>query len=374
MGPNPTGGLAVVHLADLLDLERLERHVADGYVKVQRHPLEDLEIYNYSHSCQWAQAWDAITMATRGLVVQRSTGVVQARPFPKFFNWDQAQVGKIPIGPMIKMPKMDGSLGVLYRNANGTLAMATRGSFTSDQAVRGTQLLHEIMKSYDGCFFEPQPDKTYLFEIIYPENRIVVDYKGESRLVLLDVVDTESGKSDLAAFDEAYWLDKVQRETRNTFDHSLAHEIRDDEEGFVLYWPFHDLRVKMKGAEYCRLHRVLTGVSTKTIWEYLSQGRSLVELIENVPDEFYDWVRAQTERLQAQYDARLAELQAEYRTLDLKLPAFASRKDFADLACRSPNRAALFAMLDNKPLDSLIWKELKPAYEKPFMATSEDVA
>ena len=50
--------------------------------------------------------------------------------------------------------------------------------------------------------FCPKPGKTYLFEIIYPENRIVVDYGDYKGLVLIDVIDNETGKSDLQEFDD----------------------------------------------------------------------------------------------------------------------------------------------------------------------------
>lgn len=43
------------------------------------------------------------------------------------------------------------------------------------QALVGTKILEEYLD--DG--WTPHPDATYLFEIIYPENRIVVDYRGQ---------------------------------------------------------------------------------------------------------------------------------------------------------------------------------------------------
>jgi RNA ligase len=71
---------------------------------------------------------------------------------------------------------MDGSLGILYK-VDGKPYLATRGSFVSDQAVAGTAMLHERYGDY-----EFEDGFTYLFEIIYPENRIVIDYKGMSDL------------------------------------------------------------------------------------------------------------------------------------------------------------------------------------------------
>ena len=361
-----------MHLYELFDLTALDQHIENGLVGQQTHPELPLAILNYTHRAQWEMAWDAITTQCRGLIYNTETAEIVARPFPKFFNWDQSQVGKIPLGPMLKMPKMDGSLGVLYR-AGDSWAVATRGSFVSDQAIRATRILQEseLFVEYSGDWLL---NRTYLFEIIYPENRIVVDYGGWEGLVLLDVIDNETGRADLEEFDETAWPDKVERQACATFSVDLVHEIRDDEEGFVLYWPYQNLRVKMKGPEYVRLHRILTGVSSKTVWEYLSQNRPFDRLLESVPDEFYQWVAKTREEMMQNYASLKAVMAAEFAQVLDQLPQGYSRKDFAALACRSTHSGALFKMLDNRPVDDLIWKALKPAYERPFVAQSEDVS
>ncbi|NJO65857.1 MAG: hypothetical protein HC836_49640 [Richelia sp. RM2_1_2] len=47
------------------------------------------------------------------------------------------------------------------------------------------------MKAYDLSGLKQR--YTHLFEIIYPENRIVVNYDGAEKLVLLGLIDRESG-------------------------------------------------------------------------------------------------------------------------------------------------------------------------------------
>ena len=128
-------------------------------------------------------------MTCRGLIA-RGDGTIVARPFPKFFNLDEiiARGESLPAEDFEVFDKLDGSLGILYHDSAGHPRIATRGSFLSEQAARGTGLLRE---KYGDLRFDPAC--TYLFEIIYPENRIVVDYAGLTDLVLLAVIDTDSG-------------------------------------------------------------------------------------------------------------------------------------------------------------------------------------
>ena len=84
--------------------------------------------------------------------------------------------------------KLDGSLGIAYTHPEGDVRLATRGSLASGQAIEATRIWHEKYRHVaipEGV--------TPLFEIIYPDNRIVLDY-GEMRdLVLIALIDTETG-------------------------------------------------------------------------------------------------------------------------------------------------------------------------------------
>jgi hypothetical protein len=73
---------------------------------------------------------------------------------------------------------MDGSLGILFYY-RGEWVVTTRGSFTSDQAIRAKKILDE---KYNLDLFNWK--HTYLFEIIYPENRIVVRYDYEDLIFI----------------------------------------------------------------------------------------------------------------------------------------------------------------------------------------------
>jgi len=77
--------------------------------------------------------------------------------------------------------KEDGSLGIIY-HYNGEWRVNTRGSFKSRQA----QWALEWMKTHINLD-ELVPGNTYLAEIVYRKNIIVIPYKFEG-LIWLGVV------------------------------------------------------------------------------------------------------------------------------------------------------------------------------------------
>jgi RNA ligase len=138
----------------------------------------DLLIFNYTPKAQYEARWNFFERVSRGLIVNRATGEIVARPFDKFFNWSED--GRYAAGHIVTATeKMDGSLGILYRLNDG-YRIATRGAFHSEQAEWATKFLNANVDLNDL-----PNDLTLLFEIIYPENRVVVDYHGEEKLVLL---------------------------------------------------------------------------------------------------------------------------------------------------------------------------------------------
>ena len=101
----------------------------------------------------------------------------------------------LPDEPFAVFEKYDGSLLIVARFEDDVV-VATRGAFCSPQAQEGAQILAQY--GYDFI----QPGWTYLFEVIYPENRIVVDYGDERDIVFLSAVHTETGEEHLPPLPE----------------------------------------------------------------------------------------------------------------------------------------------------------------------------
>lgn len=66
-----------------------EKYLDTGLVDEKTHPTARLLLYNYTPVCQFSRAWDAVTKMCRGLIVHADTREIVARPFGKFFNYEE---------------------------------------------------------------------------------------------------------------------------------------------------------------------------------------------------------------------------------------------------------------------------------------------
>ena len=349
-------------------LDTLNIHFEKGLVYKQIHPTLPLTIWNYSEDVQYSDKWDEVTLMARGLVTDEF-GTVVARPFKKFFNMEEGK--HTPTTDFEVYSKMDGSLGILF-NYNGEWIMATRGSFTSEQSLKG----FEMLQKYD--YNKLDKKYTYLFEIIYQENRIVCQYDFED-LVLLGMINTKTGyEVDLygeggdirfknmisnIGFMVAKKYDGISDYT------TLKQMIKDNEEGFVVKFSNGD-RMKIKGEEYLRLHKIMTNVSTTAVWEVLSNGGKMEDLLKNVPDEFYDKIKKYERTLRYTHfsiseDAGKRFDYFMYGKYNDKEPV-TDKKEYAMWVLKQPQhlQPILFNMFNRKEYSSYIWKLIKPKFEK----------
>ncbi|MGI5147757.1 RNA ligase [Plantactinospora sp. CA-294935] len=352
---DPTLLAPATRLAEILDPAALAAALADGQVRVQRHPERPLAIYNYTEACTYAENWTPVTLACRGLIVDDSTGTVLARPYPKFFNHDQPGAPALrPDAPAVITDKADGSLGVLYPDGDG-FAVATRGSFASDQARHATAVLRT---RYPG--FTPPPGRTVLVEIVYPANRIVLDYGGLDDLVLLGTVEIATGRSFGPETVPDWPGPVVERLPYGTLAEAMAAPARDGREGLVVHWPDTDERVKIKYPEYVLLHRLTFGLNARVVWECLVTEQDLAARVAPLPDEFHRWVDSVVAELTATVEARATKIEQAYGELVAGLPVGWTRRDFAERAARHPERAFLFLRLDGRDYRPLLWQQARP--------------
>lgn len=348
------------------DLNILNEYIEKGLIIKQVHPILPLSIWNYSRTCQYNRLWDEVTLNCRGLVLDNEGNVI-AKPFPKFFNYEEHTSEEIPNELFEVYEKMDGSLGICFYY-NNEWHIATRGSFVSEQAVKGRELLNKYKYKYLPT------DCTYLFEIIYPENRIVVDYGTDEKLVMLASIQTNTGK-EYDIYNEGY--DELGFELvmkYNTFGEGfdeLKKEISNSKEGYVIRFR-NGMRMKIKGDEYVRLHKILTNFSTTDIWELLRTGGNMNEFLERVPDEFDKWVKMIISDLKYAYfqvSERAGKLHdgfryGKYGDVDPE----PTKKQFAEFVMKQSEvlRPVMFAMWDKKPYEDIIYKIIKPKWSKPF--------
>lgn len=333
----------------VLNIKKLEEAIAKGYIHKNKHPNANLWIYNYTQATQYDKYWTKETLKCRGLILDEDYKIV-AHSIPKFFNVEEVGYNTLPNEPFKIFEKMDGSLGVLYW-LNNQPYIATRGSFTSKQAVKANQLLQG---KYASAIKNLDKSKTYVFEIIYPENRIIVNYGKEETLVLIAVVDTKTGRNEE--------IKNIGFPLPEIYNYNSLAELKSlnwkNKEGFVILYKS-GFRVKIKFEDYIELHKIVTQISSLTIWETLKEDGELTQWLEDVPDEFFTWVKKVETQLRAKFNAIEATSKKEYKELSTDRETAEYFK-----TCKYP--AVLFAMKNKKNYSDIIWKKIRPEFEKAY--------
>lgn len=347
-------------------LSELAELVSTGYCTRRRHARHPIFIYNYSQKAQFdykAHNWPQALRDARGLVLDEG-GLIIGRGFEKFFNLNQ--LPEVPTGEPEFWEKVDGSLILLFTYA-GERIFSTRGSFESDQAQFAAQWFTATAPEY-----LPPPGVTMLMEAIYPDNRVVVDYGATEELVAL-------GSVDLAGLDVDHWQ-ALPTQIRRARFYGVLHPKtvpHTEGEGFVLRWP-DGTRAKVKLDEYVRLHRLIFGASTKTVWAALRAGETPEATTVDLPEELRVWITETANALRARRAAVLAEVQSyvdEARRLGL---TEGPRKDFAAWVNNHPAiresdlMGLIFRHSDGRPVTDEIWRRVEPVFEQPAWVQRED--
>ena len=362
------------------------KYVETRLVDVATHDDFPLEILTYGREAVHTNNWDPVIRKCRGIIYNTVNEEIVARPFEKFFNLGTANTPETDpslwtvdlvrdLGTPEVWEKMDGFLATAYQY-NGRWYVASKGSFHSTHAKWATAWYQaNVPKDWPEGY-------TPVFEGICSSLRIVVGY-GFEGLVLLALVNNETGE-------EAHRLSVLQYAQMNgvivpnIYDmgwqeaskKSLDEDV-ENFEGYVLVWrrpgqtPF---RLKVKYVDYLRLHRMVSGVSAKAIYNCLAGNEYKGDLDEwtNESTPWFSkfvnkWVRALTllhDDYMSQARAAYADAREANRIKVGQLPyenMGAERKAYAQEFARHPSiKGILFAMLDGKDSSAVAWKLVKP--------------
>lgn len=351
----------MAHLTDLFDMDEFRDMQASGFIKVQRHPdyPDKLALANYTHKAQSNYHWNAVTEQCRGLIFNPVTLEIVARPFRKFYNYGEKQADRITAQEVVRAyEKFDGSLGIAYPDPNGVYRIATRGSFSSEQAQWATNFMHSKGIEY----FPFIPGHTDLFEIIYPENRIVCEYAGLEALVYLGTIENDTGRFRFE--DDMYDL-RADSVYVGPFDGVFNLPNREGKEGVVAV-ASDGRRVKVKEEEYIRLHRIVSQLSEKSVWEamggpYIDRARALAQ---DIPEEHAAWVLDVAKHFISLFVIQSSQVsELVWNTKNMT-----TRKERAVFIQQSgyPKhiQSAYFAQLDGKSAVPVLWKSVKPKDDK----------
>jgi len=246
-------------------------------------------LFDYDMTVEFKNLWNDTNMWCRGIVFDNNTKEVVAVPFKKF--WNVGQKPNLSISRLESkgiprvMSKEDGSLGILFWDRySQSWRFNTRGSFNSPQAKFATEFIQQFKDNL------PQDKtKTHLFEIVYPENQIVVNYNGFRGLIYLGSRNNQTGEdcSDYEFFGKIFRTCKIS----DFFSFSAMQEVLKttdkNTEGFVLLYSDGTM-AKMKGDEYIRVHRLRSTKSIKNYAEVVKVNKNFFGVLDLIPDEFWN--------------------------------------------------------------------------------------
>ena len=342
-----------------------------GDITLRRHPKHrNLVLAKYTHKYAYSKKtacdWDMLTLACRGLVFDmEGEGRVLARPFDKFFNYfEHSELSQYQFMPQLftldnyrVYEKMDGSFIIAFWYKD-ELIMTTTGAWDSEQA----QEAHKIYFEQYGDFTRiANPNYTYMFEVLYPENRIVVDYGSLRSMVFLgarrntgynEVVSDTFNHSDLPrTYDDFTYSGLIN-------DMATGSALPDSvKEGFVVRFET-GLMVKFKYETYFALHRLRSQMSpthilqsyrdgTLNTMEWLGKDQEYAEeVIRKAKDMFAETFLKMTETYDYVMDMDTRKEQAIY----------INERPEADLP--KSLRGVIFSLLDDNVdrANEMIWK------------------
>lgn len=393
-------------------MNELQTMMDEKRITKQVHPSLPIYVLNYSNRAQFMNKWTQSERVCRGLIVEDSTGKVIARGPEKFFNYGQTGAPETSLDTLVRVTrKEDGSLGIGWKYED-QYGVATRGSFTSQQSVHATSKIDDEIRSHID--FASEWEGTYVYEIVYPGNRIVLDYKDRDELIRLGIVSNDEGMI-------FHRVAETEVGEVITLAEALKLPIPADEEGYVLdllkvvpkfTGERHDVtgHVKLKGEEYKILHGLLTNTNARRIWvqlaardchQYVAEvaaknekeiekvwatyvghdpedflrvkvDKDIVEtLLTNVPDEFYDWV---TKKIDSINDT-VSDLIIQAITLAGQISLIGDKKTRYDLVKEHPLCKEILTFAEDREIGSVVlkaWKLAKPEGDDTPFRTDED--
>lgn len=352
----------MTHVDEIFTPQDFQDCFAAGYIREQWHPALPLRIFNYTEKAVYDRHWTPATLACRGLIVDMRGNVI-ARPFPKFFNHgEEADPYEHVSGCDTINDKLDGSLGIAFHDPEPPYTarfIATRGSFASDQAKAANMLLRDKYPDWQWT-----ANATPLFEIIYPENRIVLKYFGMEDLVLIGAVGIGTGEIYTAEAASLLVNWKGPRaETLRSIDLT-----RVNREGVVVYHFMSNTLEKYKQEDYLALHKLVTNLNARSVYDAMTDGAYTDELAAPFPDEFHQWIKDVAAELSSSLEYELCRVQVTYEAVVAYLnkhnPGWGRREFASQVNDYYPGlRGELFLTLDDNKskLIDTVWRKLRPS-------------
>lgn len=326
--------------------EKIQKYVELGYII--RQDYGPLSHYNYDKITTFERKWNDATLACRGLILDETNRDIVAKPFDKFFNYEEMIHHTMPFHlPHETTIKMDGVFGFCFYYKN-ELRWATRWGIETPNALLAKKMFEE---KYTNVSIPN--GMVVMFEIIHPDTKILCEY-DYSDLVVIGAFDLKADKdydynslNDFCAKHQLRIVEKVPFDVFTAL--SVCKSLDKNEEGFVVRFS-NGLRVKLKGDEYLYYARLVQGFSDKQVTIRWAQYKDIdLRNDVSIPEEFRDLLCDKLDLLDAFEKNLKEEVEKEY----LSMAHAADRKQYAEWVLAnydSRMQDFLFNRYSNKPL------------------------
>jgi len=312
------------------------------------------------------EAWNDFNRQCRGIILDIEQRKVVAHPFDKFFNLEshpETMMENLPFASGYEIAtKYDGTMITTFFY-DGRERFATRFSFDNAQT--------RMAKRISGCRYPGLKEidltkYTLVFELISPQNRIIVEYEDED-MILIGVRNLLNNRmfsyAEVREFADKYGLRSI---TVHQVDFSSLVETAQDgvseslEEGWVVRFS-NGLYLKVKTWQYLAMFRIIRMglTSSKLALRYYdSTPQDWKTFLERLPLT----VRIPVERFGSDCQARLNSLSEKIHKLYRNFAHIENQKDFAlTVQKQAPKylHSFLFSLRSGKPIDRLMRKRLK---------------
>lgn len=270
------------------DIQKKKRLLMECIKYVSAVQNGDFLLLKYRPEVVYYDLWNEFYMEARGVVVDIKEMQLVSSPYRKFFNLNEKpETSLLAIldfmknaNSIIVKNKEDGSM-ISCSRYKDELVVATPGSLTSKQALWAK----DFIENHHPSLKETLPGHlTFIFEAVYPDNRIVVDYGETEALILTNIRNKETGRlldeQEIEHFASLFQLPTPKKESQGLLELMEAAKDRkrypaNDKEGwvFIVRTPDEERLFKLKCDDYCEVHRIIFyATSPKIVFQKIKSG------------------------------------------------------------------------------------------------------
>lgn len=316
----------------------LDELVKNYSIQAKRHTkYSNLVLLKYS---QVESPFDSkIVQQCRGIILDEANDwKVVCYPYNKFFNYNEGLAAKIDWENARVYEKLDGSLMTLYYY-DGHWEVASSGSPDGsgnvyDHEMTFADLFWRVWKENHYSLPEHTTDVCYMFELMTPFNRIVVQHKsnrlalhGARRLSdfreLNPVVEANNNNWECVNIYSLNNMDEVLGELENLSPMQT--------EGYVVCDTEYN-RIKVKSPKYVAIAHIHDNLSSRRMLELVRTGEG-PEFLSYYPELTKDYYEVKNK-----YDRLLGRIEGFYEAVK----GVEERKTFALTATKVPFSGLLF--------------------------------